>query len=78
MFGILSSQRKGYRRTTRLLGSQGDITFSASVFEVVKIVKTKMVFKYIHEDFMTEMVWTVREMTESNHAKYTAFISNSN
>lgn len=59
-------------------GPHGDIILRVSVFEVVKVVKTRMIFKYIHEDFLTEMVWIVREMTESNHAKYTAFISNSN
>lgn len=37
-------------------GPQGDITLRESVFEVVKVVKTRMVFKYIHEDFMTEIV----------------------
>lgn len=35
---------------------QGDVTLRASVFEVVKVVKTRMVFKYFHEDFLTEMV----------------------
>lgn len=37
-------------------GPQGDITLRASVIEVVKVVKKRMVFKYTHEDFLTEMV----------------------
>lgn len=33
-----------------------ETTLRASVIEVVKVVKKRMVFKYIHEDFLTEMV----------------------